>query len=457
MVQLRSIFGLSRFTILFFPYFWGTTVVLAKFQSVEDAADNLLNTATATATCEADGSCGVNVNAIEASSEEEASECVDVHNCIEFGEKACKIFFDDMSKNCRKFCHFCDNKSSNSVRNVYSEDDQKITGTEAAEMWEYNEKVDDYMYNTVYSDPKFVSVREDCLNRNELCLYWGSAGECTANPNYMKMQCAPTCFSCDNVSFDMRCPYDSSAPTVWSKPGELQAMFQRIVTEPEFQQYQPTVLSRPNAIENGVLDGPWVVYLDNFLTAEECQMLIDLGTVQEYERSRDIGDKKFDGTYDGKESTGRTSSNAWCVEDCWEHETTQRVHDRIQNLIEFPMGNYEYLQILKYEEGEFYEQHHDYIFHHKQRFPGVRVLTVFLYLNDVEEGGGTNFPFLNQTTVLPKRGRVLIWPSVLDSDPNGKDRRTEHEALPVISGIKYGANAWIHQRDFKEVWAKGCH
>ena len=46
------------------------------------------------------------------------------------------------------------------------------------------------------------------------------------------------------------------------------------------------------------------------------------------------------------------------------------------------------------EEGQFYEPHHDYIPLHRERFPGVRILTVFLYLNNVEEGGGTDFPRL---------------------------------------------------------------
>jgi hypothetical protein len=41
------------------------------------------------------------------------------------------------------------------------------------------------------------------------------------------------------------------------------------------------------------------------------------------------------------------------------------------------------------------DTHHDYIEHDIERPQGVRILTVFLYLNDVEEGGGTNFPLLN--------------------------------------------------------------
>jgi prolyl 4-hydroxylase len=87
------------------------------------------------------------------------------------------------------------------------------------------------------------------------------------------------------------------------------------------------------------------------------------------------------------------------------------------------------------------KSHHDYIAHNIDRQQGVRILTVFLYLNDVEAGGGTHFNRLN-ITVMPKQGRALLWPSVLNHRPHDKDPRTFHEALPVEAGVKYGANAW---------------
>ena len=59
-------------------------------------------------------------------------------------------------------------------------------------------------------------------------------------------------------------------------------------------------------------------------------------------------------------------------------------------------------------------------------------------------------------TVEAKRGRALIWPSVLDNDPDKMDPLTKHQALPVIKGVKYGANSWIHQRDFKSPFKIGC-
>lgn len=71
-----------------------------------------------------------------------------------------------------------------------------------------------------------------------------------------------------------------------------------------------------------------------------------------------------------------------------------------------------------------------------------KTLTVFLYLNDVEAGGGTHFSRVNQT-VIPKQGRAVIWPSVLNMNPNKKDSRTMHEALPVEEGVKYGMFAFM--------------
>jgi prolyl 4-hydroxylase len=87
---------------------------------------------------------------------------------------------------------------------------------------------------------------------------------------------------------------------------------------------------------------------------------------------------------------------------------------------------------------------------------GVRILTLFIYLNDVEEGGGTSFP-IPGIVVTPKKGSAVLWPSVRDDAPEQKDHRTDHEALPVLKGKKYGANAWIHSRDFKAAFNMNCH
>jgi prolyl 4-hydroxylase len=86
---------------------------------------------------------------------------------------------------------------------------------------------------------------------------------------------------------------------------------------------------------------------------------------------------------------------------------------------------------------------------------GPRILTFFLYLSDVEAGGGTNFPQLD-LTIEPKRGRALLWPSILNSNPLAKDSRTYHQALEVIEGTKFAANGWIHMYDYVTPQKSGC-
>ena len=109
-------------------------------------------------------------------------------------------------------------------------------------------------------------------------------------------------------------------------------------------------------------------------------------------------------------------------------------------------------------EGQYYHTHHDESGDlHDDKFnkSGPRILTFFLYLNDVEEGGETRFSDLMgdgtniHLDVSPKRGRALLWPSMLNEDLLAYDTRTYHAALEVKKGVKYGANAWLHVRDVR--------
>eukprot|EP00327_Prymnesium_parvum_P022712 CAMPEP_0113277366 /NCGR_PEP_ID=MMETSP0008_2-20120614/26007_1 /TAXON_ID=97485 /ORGANISM="Prymnesium parvum" /LENGTH=167 /DNA_ID=CAMNT_0000127267 /DNA_START=1 /DNA_END=504 /DNA_ORIENTATION=- /assembly_acc=CAM_ASM_000153 len=131
-----------------------------------------------------------------------------------------------------------------------------------------------------------------------------------------------------------------------------------------------------------------------------------------------------------------------------------RLKARITDAVQTPWQNTEHLQLLRYEEGQFYLLHHD------QNSPvdsaaGPRVFTFFLYLSSVAKGGETVFPRLN-LTVHPRAGRALVWASVRDDDVYREDPRTEHEARPVLEGVKYAANFWTHLRDFQTPHAARC-
>ena len=96
--------------------------------------------------------------------------------------------------------------------------------------------------------------------------------------------------------------------------------------------------------------------IDNFLTDEECDTLIRLGGELGYEQSLDVGARKFDGTFDSVQSSGRTSTNAWCQDACFDDPVTKRVLAKIENLTGVPDDNSEYLQLLKYEKDQFYRK-----------------------------------------------------------------------------------------------------
>lgn len=86
---------------------------------------------------------------------------------------------------------------------------------------------------------------------------------------------------------------------------------------------------------------------------------------------------------------------------------------------------------------------------------GPRILTFFLYLSDVEEGGETNFPQVG-VKVTPRKGSAVLWPSTYDNNPMQQDPRTHHEAMVVKKGIKFAANSWIHLYDFQQSNLWGC-
>lgn len=299
-------------------------------------------------------------------------------------------------------------------------------------------EIDRYMQETVFKEPRYHAVKNTCLNQNGACTFWATIGECEKNPAYMLLQCSPACQSCHKLIFEERCPLDPFAPVAWTPNNGLNKMFERIIDSGDYSQYNPQVLCRPGTPNEHVGDCPWVITLDNFLNETECQRVIELGDILGRHVSEDVGKRNADGTYGSVQSERRTSTNAWCNEGCMDDPIVEAIAERLENLTGIPNNNSEHLQLLEYQVGQFYESHHDFIPHHAKRAQGPRILTVFIYLNDVEEGGATYFNDLD-LTVQPKQGRVLLWPSVLDSNPVLQDHRTHHEAQPVIKGIKYGA------------------
>lgn len=297
--------------------------------------------------------------------------------------------------------------------------------------------------------------RPDCQNGHEECENWATAGECSANPSYMLTNCARACNTCHLLDAEVRCRPMPGRELALEAGGYLNATFHR-ATDPDgpFAHLKPRILS----------DDPWVVVFDDFMTDDEVSALIEKGGQSGFSESVDAGKRLPNGSFAAIKSTARTSETAWCVDDfCTKDPRIEAVTARIADVSRVPYQNSEYLQVLRYHPGQYYVDHHDYIPGHLEMPCGPRLYTFFLYLSDVEEGGGTAFNRLVDKSsgekpliVQPAKGRALLWPSVMDRNPFEKDLRTHHEATPVTKGIKFAANAWLHMYNFKEPFKVGC-
>ncbi|KAG7344014.1 procollagen-proline dioxygenase [Nitzschia inconspicua] len=442
--------------------------------------------------------CGVCVNAAAKDEETSDESCVDTHeNCAGWADVGeCQNNPTYMLKYCPKSCGSCNEvkEQQRLLDRSITESDKEIlehtlkfgekqaaTGNQAEDTMKVVRAMVDYMEKSDEFMALPTSVQEHCKNTHELCSFWAAIGECEANIAFMKVKCAPACKTCHLVDINNRCPaLPDAVPGI--KPGDLNKMFEKIVetapgnrtlTAEERQQlaelgmteYTVTVHSRPQDGPVTVVDiktdkelPPWVITFDNFLTDEECDKMIEHGHIEGYKRSEDVGKQRFDGSVESVKSKGRTSENAWCGthRGCREKEVPKRLHARIAAITGVPPENSEDFQILRYEIGQFYNTHHDFIPHQVDRQCGPRILTFFMYLSDVEEGGGTDFPDLG-ITVMPKKGRALLWPSVYNSETTTSDDRMMHQALPVKAGTKFAANGWIHLYDYQTPQSIGCN
>jgi prolyl 4-hydroxylase len=342
-------------------------------------------------------SCGI-CQAEPAAENEEGSDptCTDEHENCGFwaGAGECDANPNYMKQYCKKSCKACKMNlnrvlptRTKKATGAISDEQQKTTefgSLQTIEGARKDEVLQRVKESIAYMESDSVleldeSLRTKCQNRNELCAFWAVIGECEKNAAYMKTNCAPSCMTCHLIDMSLRCPKLGDDVEAALYPGDLNKMFDRIIrrapgnrsdlTEEEQAAlrtsdtpiYTVHVHSQPELDVTQVsaaLDKstpPWVVTLDNFLTAEECETMIQLGYKYEYKVSMDVGGQKFDGSHEGVLSERRTSENAWCSRfgGCRNETIPTRIHQRMADVLGVPPENSEDMQVLKYEVGQF--------------------------------------------------------------------------------------------------------
>lgn len=190
-----------------------------------------------------------------------------------------------------------------------------------------------------------------------------------------------------------------------------------------------------------VNDEPVVYVFENFLSGDEIQSLIAAAEAN-------LQQALVSAEKSGVVSQGRTGRNCWV-----RHQQTPEIHQlatRISTLINLPLENAESFQLIHYGETQEYAPHYDAWDGESDRGQrcmakgGQRLVTGLLYLNDVEEGGGTCFPKLDME-VRAIKGRMVVFHNCF-AGTNLRHPASLHGGLPVLKGEKWACNLWFRER-----------
>lgn len=202
-----------------------------------------------------------------------------------------------------------------------------------------------------------------------------------------------------------------------------------------------------------IADDPLVQVIDDFVTETERQHIMRLTADK-------LDTALVSAVGAATTSDGRTGTVAWV-----KHDQTPIVRGlvkRVSNLVGIPVRHAESLQVVHYGETEQYKPHFDAYDMTTEKGQqrtakgGQRLVTALMYLNEVEDGGGTVFPKLD-IEVKARPGRMVVFHNVGDHtlDDLTRHRRSLHGGSPVWGGQKWAANLWFRQFPYQTPKPKG--
>ena len=192
------------------------------------------------------------------------------------------------------------------------------------------------------------------------------------------------------------------------------------------------------------LSNPNVAVIEGLLADAECDKLIQLCSGRM--KSSEVVDRQSGGSY---QSNVRKSEG--CHFNRGENAVVQRIEQRIAALTSIAVDCGEPLQMLHYGVGGEYLAHQDFFdpadpgSQVLTRVGGQRIATLVIYLNNVPEGGDTNFPEL-ELSVKPRKGSAVYFEYL--NAAGQLDARCLHAGTPVARGDKWIATKWLRQRPY---------
>jgi prolyl 4-hydroxylase len=187
------------------------------------------------------------------------------------------------------------------------------------------------------------------------------------------------------------------------------------------------------------VEGTEIWAIGDFVSADECLSLIEMvDRTAEPSRVLDHGyNENWRSSY-----SGDVDRNDMLV---------RTIERRIDDLLGMPYEWGETMQGQRYHPGQEFKPHMDWFWTKapywkiEAKRGGQRSITAMIYLNDVEEGGTTDFPNIG-VSIPPQRGALIVWNNAL---PDGTlNNAALHAGRPVIRGVKYVITKWYRTRNW---------
>lgn len=199
-------------------------------------------------------------------------------------------------------------------------------------------------------------------------------------------------------------------------------------------------LSANPAMHRVPVDKAEIWAMSGFLQPGECDRLIEM-----IDRVAEPS-LRFESNYDASYRTSHSGNFD-------PHDPFVRtIERRFDDLLGISHGWGETIQGQLYREGQEFRTHMDWFtttqsyWPEQQRSGGQRSFTAMVYLNSVDEGGSTDFPYLG-VSIPPTPGALIVWNNAdVDGTPN---EATLHAGTPVVRGVKYIITKWYRTRNWE--------
>ena len=297
--------------------------------------------------------------------------------------------------------------------------------------------MEDYALQNVTAFP--LTKRVACKNSRHDCIQRAFEDECESNFAFMITECPLACRFCDKKDVYERCKNEEpSGP--WIIADGLQLKLEHLKRQ-----------GKPELITMGDdPDDPWILKWDDFLSNREISNLLALAKGLHWIDSTPVAPT---GLMEQR-NVRRQSKSAYCV-DC-KDDTHRKLQKALSSLLDADPSYIEPFEFVHYDKLQSFAMHHDVPLIDPSLPAGPRVLSLFLCLTNVPDGGDIGFPDLDWRMVPPKKGQLLIWPNVLSSDPRKRNKVMMSESLPVLEGEKYGIHTWVRLYNYSQAKESDC-